>query len=191
MDVRTQCLGLLMRGPASGYELKKLVEEGPFCHFLEASFASIYPALTRLTHEGLVTVTAQAQAGRPDKKIYAITSAGRLTFLASLEQPLEDDTFRSPWFVAMHFAELLPPDRVRELIAERIAACEALLAKIEQAAAVTPGESFVAGLGVHLITAELSYLKQYGSALARTRTKSSSKPASVGGYPAAHDIVEL
>jgi DNA-binding PadR family transcriptional regulator len=185
MDVRTQCLGLLMRGPASGYELKKLVEEGPFCHFLEASFASIYPALTRLTQEGLVTVTAQPQAGRPEKKTYAITIDGRQAFLNSLEGQLEDDTFRSPWFVAMHFADLLPAERVRELIAHRIASCEALMAKIGNTDAGTSGEKFVAGLGVHLLSAELVYLRQQGTVLAQRR----KPPANTA--PAAHERLEL
>lgn len=166
MDVRTQCLGLLMRGPASGYDLKKRVEEGPFCHFLEASFAAIYPALSRLTKEGLVTVTAQAQANRPDKKIYQITPDGREAFLKTIAGPLEDDTFRSPWFVAMYFADELPTARLSELIAARIQGCQSLLGKIDQDKADTRGATFVAGLGVHLLRAELEYLQTWGAALA-------------------------
>jgi PadR family transcriptional regulator, regulatory protein AphA len=174
MDVRTQCLGLLMRGPASGYELKKRIEEGPFCHFLEASFAAIYPALSRLTKEGLVTVTAQAQANRPDKKVYQITEGGRATFLRTIAGPLEDDTFRSPWFVAMYFADELPPERLRELIAARIQGCMELLSKIDQDTAETRGATFVAGLGTHLLRAELDYLKTWGVALAADPIKPSS-----------------
>lgn len=166
MDVRTQCLGLLMRGPASGYELKKRLQEGPFCHFLEASFAAIYPALSRLTVEGLVTVSAQAQANRPDKKVYSITQSGRDAFLRTISGPLEDDSFRSPWFVAMYFADELPGERRRELIAARIAGCEAMLDKIQQETGGTRGASFVSGLGVHLLRAELAYLKDHGGALA-------------------------
>lgn len=166
MDVRTQCLGLLMRGPASGYELKKRIEDGPFCHFLEASFAAIYPALSRLTHEGFVTVSAQQQANRPDKKIYAITENGRKAFLETIEGPLADDSFQSPWFVAMYFAELLAPDRLRELIAARIAGCETLLSKIGQDMAETRGAAFVADMAQHLLRAELAFLQSRGVAFA-------------------------
>jgi PadR family transcriptional regulator AphA len=166
MDVRTQCLGLLMRGPASGYELKKRIEDGPFCHFLEASYAAIYPALARLTKDGLVTVSARHQANRPDKKIYDITAEGRRVFLETISGPLEDDSFRSPWFVAMYFADLLTPDRLRELIAQRIAGCEALLSKIDQDAAESRGALFVAGLGAHVLRAELEFLHGHGVALA-------------------------
>ena len=61
MNVRTLCLGILSTEEASGYEIKKDIEEGLFSHFIEASFGSIYPALTQLTAEGLLTVRAEEQ----------------------------------------------------------------------------------------------------------------------------------
>src|SRR3546814_3071348 len=56
MDAKTLCLGVLSRGAASGYEIKKAFEEGPFSHFHQASFGSIYPALNALSADGLVAV---------------------------------------------------------------------------------------------------------------------------------------
>ena len=76
MNVRTLCLGVLSSGEASGYEIKKEIEEGLFNHFIDASYGSIYPALTQLAGEGLVTVRAEEQSGKPDKKVYAITTKG-------------------------------------------------------------------------------------------------------------------
>ena len=69
MNVRTLCLGVLTAGEASGYEIKKDIEEGMFSHFIDASFGSIYPALTQLAGEGLLTVRAEEQTGKPDKKV--------------------------------------------------------------------------------------------------------------------------
>ena len=46
MDVRTLCLGVLSMGSASGYEIKKRLENG-FGHFYDASFGSIYPGQSR------------------------------------------------------------------------------------------------------------------------------------------------
>src|SRR3546814_8991519 len=37
MDAKTLCLGVLSRGAASGYEIKKAFEEGPFSHFHQRS----------------------------------------------------------------------------------------------------------------------------------------------------------
>ena len=61
MDVRTICLGLLTRGDATGYEMKKLFEEEGFGHFAEASFGSIYPALGRLTDDERAAVRQEVE----------------------------------------------------------------------------------------------------------------------------------
>ena len=60
MDVKTLCLGVLSRGDASGYEIKKQCEEGPFAHFYAAGFGSIYPALNALWSEGLISVREES-----------------------------------------------------------------------------------------------------------------------------------
>ena len=91
MDVRTICLGLLSAEDRSGYEIKKLLEEGPLGHFVEASFGSIYPALTKMTEDGLVEFRTEAQEGRPDKKTYSITERGREVFRTALEGALSPD----------------------------------------------------------------------------------------------------
>ena len=84
MNVRTLCLGVLSSGEASGYEIKKEIEEGLFSHFIDASYGSIYPALTQLAGEGLVTVRAEEQSGKPDKKVYAVTPKGLDTLARSI-----------------------------------------------------------------------------------------------------------
>lgn len=96
MDIKTSCLGVLALRPASGYEIRKAFEEGPFSHFAEGGFGSIYPALGRLTAEGLVTFEVEAQEKRPDKKIYQITEAGRRSLVEKLcEQAPKDDKIKS------------------------------------------------------------------------------------------------
>src|SRR6202012_2991561 len=101
MDVRTICLGILTRGDATGYEIKKLFDDDGYQHFVEASFGSIYPALNRLTEEGLVPVRSEAQEKRPDRKVYAIPDAGRKAFLGTLMKPLPEARHRSPFVFAM------------------------------------------------------------------------------------------
>ena len=77
MNVRTVCLAILYDKEASGYEIRKLSVEGEYAYFIDASFGSIYPALAKLEAEGLVTSRVAQQDGRPAKKVYAITPAGR------------------------------------------------------------------------------------------------------------------
>src|SRR3546814_17760754 len=77
MDAKTLCLGVLSRGAASGYEIKKAFEEGPFSPFHQASFGTRYPALNALSADGLVAGRAPAPQKRPAKKSYSPTPQGR------------------------------------------------------------------------------------------------------------------
>ena len=56
MNVKTLCLGYLSLHEATGYEIKKDVEDGLFSHFIEASYGSIYPALNQLANEGATAI---------------------------------------------------------------------------------------------------------------------------------------
>lgn len=163
MDVRTICLGILTRGDATGYEIKKLFEDDGYQHFVEASFGSIYPALSRLTEEGLVSLRAEAQEKRPDRKVYSITQAGRSAFLGALLKPLPEDRHRSPFVFAMLFAHLLPPERVHAMLDAYIRQSETKLAQIvqHQSAGQTPGERFVMGLGRAIYVAMLEFLADH------------------------------
>ncbi|MBV8978387.1 MAG: PadR family transcriptional regulator [Alphaproteobacteria bacterium] len=171
MDVRTICLGILTRGDATGYEIKNLFEDDGYQHFVEASFGSIYPALNRLTEDGLVSVREEAQEKRPDRKVYSITRAGRTAFLASLLKPLPEDRHRSPFVFAMLFADLLPPERLIAMIDGYIVQAEAKLAQLNasHAKAKTPGEAFANGFGRTIYEAMLEYLRsQRGNFIRQT-----------------------
>ena len=161
MDVRTICLGILTRGDATGYEIKKLCEEGGFQHFVEASFGSIYPALNRMTTEGFVSVREEAQEKRPDRKVYSITRAGRAAFAASLLKPLPEDRHRSAFVFAMMFADLLPAPRVRQMLGAYITQTEEKLSQIRQAAEApkSEGERFVRDFGETVYVAMLDFLR--------------------------------
>jgi PadR family transcriptional regulator AphA len=163
MDVRTICLGILTRGDATGYEIRKTFEDGGLQHFVEASFGSIYPALGRLTEEGLVSVREESQEKRPDRKVYSITSEGRSMLLNTLMRPLAEDRHRSPFMFAMLFADLLPGSRVQSLIDGYIGQSEQRRTQLEQKACdeLMPGERFAIGLGHTIYTAVLEFLRAH------------------------------
>jgi DNA-binding PadR family transcriptional regulator len=112
MNVRTLCLSILYEGEATGYEIRRLCVEGECSYFIEASFGSIYPALSKLEDEKLVSSRTEHQVGKPAKKIYSITEAGRAAFAEELSEPLGDDLFRSPFLLFARFAHILPKDLV-------------------------------------------------------------------------------
>ena len=161
MDVRTLCLGILSLGDATGYEIKKMVAEGSFSFFSEASYGSIYPALTKLTQEGLVACRTEHQERRPDKKIYSLTEAGRAQLEDTLREGPGPDRNRSDFLASLLFAEAVSPERVEALVNERIRqhrdkidALEALLAED-----MSPASRFVIEYGIETQKAAKRFLE--------------------------------
>ena len=160
MDVRTLCLGVLSMGDASGYEIKKRLEDG-FRHFYDASYGSIYPALSRLQQEGLVDCQREAQSKRPDKKVYSLTPEGRLYLARELSGDLGPDRVRCEFLVAMLFADLLPASHVAHLIDQRLDAHRALVSELtEKLDTGNPAQRFVAGYGAAVYGAAMKYLEE-------------------------------
>ncbi len=160
MDIRTLCLGVLSRGDATGYEIKKSFEEGPFGHIHAASFGAIYPALGALSDAGMVLGTEMAQEKRPDKKVFSITERGRTALCEALMAPPGEDKVRSDFLFILFFAHYLPVPRLAELIDNRIAWYCGTLERMESCdhESSRPGEVFVHGLGLAVYRAAADYL---------------------------------
>lgn len=168
MDTKSLCLAVLSYGDRSGYEIKKTFEDGPFSHIQEIGFSSIYPALAKLLEEKLVSVTAYAQEGRPDKKVYSLTAAGRMALLDALDAPTGPDKVRSDFTFRMLFAHLLSPRSLEQMIDERLADLHDKIAHIESHMAEgnhEPSETFVSGYGLAIYRAMASYLEEHRTEL--------------------------
>jgi DNA-binding PadR family transcriptional regulator len=180
MDTRTLCLGVLNRGDATGYEIKKSFEEGPLAHFQEASFAAIYPALSRLAADGLVAHRAQPQDKRPDKKLYSITAAGRTALRAALDRTPAEDEVRSDFLFLLFFAHLLDSASLRRLIDRRIDWYAEVLARMRDCPdlhARPAGERFVHGFGLAIYEQAQAYLRQHRDALLAQAAAERAGPA--------------
>lgn len=169
MDVKTLCLAVLSRRDSTGYEIRKQFAEGPFAHFQKASLGAIYPALTKAAEEGLVTVTEEAQDGRPDKKIYSLTPSGGAALHEACQTEPGSDQFRSDLLFLIFFAVHQPPEKIARLVDERIAHYEAAVANLNSKADVCsseePGRDFVRGLGCAIYQAAADYMRQNRAAL--------------------------
>ena len=163
MDVKTLCLGILSQGDATGYEIKKQFENG-YSHFYEASFGSIYPALARLTEDGMVSCVQQAQQKRPDKKVYTITAAGRLAFLDQLNKMPGRDHIRSEFLATMLFGDLLSPSQLDTVIEAKLAEYRNQLTEMEACdmSGASAGHTFVHGFGISFYRAAIAYLEEHG-----------------------------
>lgn len=160
MNVKTICLAILHDSDATGYEIRKLSTEGEYAYFVEASFGSIYPALARLEADGLVHSHVQQQEGRPAKKIYAITDAGRAAFRDSLFEDLGDDVYRSAFLLFARFAPELPAELVETRLYERLAKQDDAIAKLEELKTKhqSPEDDWVISYGITCISVARDYL---------------------------------
>jgi DNA-binding PadR family transcriptional regulator len=162
MNVRTLCLGILSLQEASGYEIKKDVEDGLFSHFIDASFGSIYPALTQLAAEGYVTVREEEQTGKPDKKVYAITDAGRNALAKAISVSPAKDKYKSEFLFQMLLQDYLSPEMMLVAIQKQLDDLNEDLGRIAECGHEGPcgqGSHFVADYGNAVLTAGVKCLE--------------------------------
>jgi DNA-binding PadR family transcriptional regulator len=180
MNVRTICLAILYEGEATGYEIRKLSVEGDYSYFIEASYGSIYPALAKLEAEELVTSRCELQPGKPNKKIYTITDAGRTAFLNSLFEDLDDDVFRSQFLLFARFASELPASLVEARLNERLEWLDARIADLDRIASeqTQPGDTWVIDYGRTCLGATRNYIQAHrGELIALARPEAAAAAA--------------
>ena len=133
MALRNVLLGLLDAEPRYGYELKAVFEA-----FLGGTWplnpGQVYTTLARLEKEALVVAEVVPQDGLPDRKVYALTAAGR----AELDGWL-DDVDRGPvrlrdeLFLKVAVRSLTDPAAAAALISAQRAAHLDALAELQSA----------------------------------------------------------
>ncbi len=81
-------LGLMGQGPMSGYDLRKVFSTTPMGHF-SSSPGAIYPALKRLSRDGLIA--AKGGESARGKVVYRLTAKGKRVLKAHLSQAVGRD----------------------------------------------------------------------------------------------------
>jgi PadR family transcriptional regulator, regulatory protein AphA len=108
VSLRAAILGFLELDPTTGYSLKQRFE-GSVGSFWSVTQSQIYRELHALEREGKVVAKREAGDGAPDRKVYALTSAGREELQAWLRAPLEPLQLRHPLLLKFVFASEVPP----------------------------------------------------------------------------------
>jgi PadR family transcriptional regulator AphA len=116
MSLRGAILGFLSLEPTTGYTLK-LRFEGSVRSFWSATQSQIYRELHALEGDGLVSATSVPGEGKPDKKVYALTKAGRAELARWLEEPLDPLVLRHPLLLKLVFASELEPAKLDNVLA--------------------------------------------------------------------------
>jgi len=185
MSVRTLCLAILNFEDATGYEIRKLSTEGRYSYFVDASFGSIYPALARLEADGLVTVRKEEQSGKPSRKIYSITEAGRAEFVRALGEPPAPDTFRSPFLLVAMCADLVGAEAIVTAIDHRLAHLRAEDAKLDAIAGDCDhaATGFILDYGRHCVAQDIAFLERNRHRLEQIAAE--GRPTDADNLPAA------
>jgi DNA-binding PadR family transcriptional regulator len=111
-------LGFLMFGEKSGYDIKQTMKKTT-SNFFDASFGSIYPALTKLEKKGYVVINEVLEDSKK-KNIYSISKAGKSIFLAWLQQPIEFSKTNSEYLVKIYFYSFISKEKAVDLIKDFI-----------------------------------------------------------------------
>lgn len=94
-------LGLLFHEDLTGYDIKKRLD-GAIGFFWKGSFGNIYPALTSMEKEGLVT-RKDSKAGGREKIFYHITKQGTKALQAWLQEEQFSNELRYETLLKLHF----------------------------------------------------------------------------------------
>lgn len=134
-------LGLLMRGPAHGYELYRAYE-AEFLPIWKVGRSKFYAALASLSEAGYLTVETELQEERPPRKIYQLTQAGQQRFDVWLHQPVTPvRAIRVEFLAKLRFIEQLQLVDADQIIDGQIAACQAAVDELARHSTDTDDES--------------------------------------------------
>ena len=119
MPLSHAILGFLDYQPMSGYDLKKLFDQS-VAHFWSATQSHIYKALENLEDEGMVESQIIQQEGKPNRKQYKITKAGRTELRRWVSTPLPVEAKREAWLIQVFFAHNITNAEIASLFENRI-----------------------------------------------------------------------
>lgn len=121
MSASYALLGILGRQPGYGYELKR---DYDFLYGKQKplAFGQVYATLSRLLRDKKISTRAGEQSGGPERKLYAITEAGRSDLETWLDRPEKvDPNTQTVLFIKVVAAILLDKEPNDYLDAQRAA----------------------------------------------------------------------
>jgi DNA-binding PadR family transcriptional regulator len=159
--MRFPLLALLASGPAHGYELKQALEQRFGSVLPPLNAGQIYTTLSRLQRDGLVDDDAVQQDGRPNKRVYRLTDAGRDELRGWVENSTPATRLKDDFFIKLVLARAAGIADWRELILRQRGAYLQALRELDDVAANADGDMtaalLVEGAALHL-EADLKWL---------------------------------
>lgn len=150
MDLQQILMGLLMKEPAHGYELKMMLEK-ELRPFFQVSVSSLYYTLKKLEKEKLVSSQPISSGNRPKKYVYSLTASGKNRIKKILLKNISD--LHRPFLnldISLYFLNFLKPKDVQQTLKERKKELRKLTFLLERQKKKLANEP--AGSKLHIIT---------------------------------------
>jgi DNA-binding PadR family transcriptional regulator len=129
--LRHAVMAALLEGEASGYDLAKGFDAS-VANFWMATPQQLYRELDRMAAEGLVRARVVRQERRPDKRLFALTEAGRRELRDFTATPPRPGAIRDDLMVKVQAVDAGDAEAVRAAIEERLSWAEAKIARYER-----------------------------------------------------------
>ena len=125
-------LGLLTIEPMSGYDLGQSIR-ATVGQFWSESYGQIYPNLKKLESKGYVRCRNERQKGKPDRRIYSITTKGRERLREWLAVPPQPEIPRNELLLKLFFGDQASPEILVPYVETMAEQCRGVLEAIDRA----------------------------------------------------------
>jgi DNA-binding PadR family transcriptional regulator len=131
MSLRDAVLAALLEGESSGYDLAKGFDAS-VANFWMATPQQLYRELERLAEQGLIQARVVHQERRPNKRMFALTEAGREAIRQFTARAPKPSVIRDELLVKVQAADAGNAQAVRDFIVERLQWATAKLDRYER-----------------------------------------------------------
>ncbi|WP_000056563.1 PadR family transcriptional regulator [Vibrio mimicus] len=124
-------LTVLSTRDATGYDITKEFSAS-IGYFWKASHQQVYRELNKMGEQGLVTCVLEPQEGKPDRKVYSITQAGRSALCEWFDQPTAHPTVRDEFSAKLMACSVQSAEPFRIQLIELIGESRKLVAHYQE-----------------------------------------------------------
>jgi PadR family transcriptional regulator AphA len=124
-------LTVLSTRDATGYDITKEFSSS-IGYFWKASHQQVYRELNKMGQQGFVTCVLEPQEGKPDRKVYSITEAGRQALTEWFDHPSVHPTVRDEFCAKLMACSVQSAKPYRDQLAELIEDSKKFVAQYQE-----------------------------------------------------------